>query len=137
MKEHLKEMREETIVWNAPCSLDGERTMKQHAFKDREFMSFHGEYFGAQSLCEKITITEDEEIWLSVDKISPQILNESRACKICLSKYKKLGNKLPDPLQWLQDKYDVPDRDLDEIHWTHNEVAELIEDFVNHLKTLK
>jgi hypothetical protein len=79
------------IVWNQLDSMDGERTLSQHAFKNKEFnKKWLGETFiAAESLCGKFSVSDNGENMLSTEELHPEELREHDACKTCLRIFKK------------------------------------------------
>lgn len=81
------------IIWNAPCSLDGERTGKQHAFiaAKRRKAFWMEPHDGNRTLCSsrKGIINENEE-FIPAEDIESEEMFEHLACKTCLKIYKKL-----------------------------------------------
>jgi hypothetical protein len=88
----IRQIESEEIVWESFDSSDGERTMKEHAFKNRVIEHWYENYIGATALCDKTKGgSEDGETYLSTDQIAgtdtPKMLN---TCKKCLKIWKNL-----------------------------------------------
>jgi hypothetical protein len=74
------------VVWNAPDSYDGERTLSQHAFVSKQRGKFYEEkYEGNESLCGKIGIANEHEKYIPVGEIDEENFDETKACKRCVT----------------------------------------------------
>lgn len=77
---------EKYIVWNAPESCDGERTLLQHAFVSKQRGKWHEDkYDGNQSLCGKIGIANESEKYIPLNEIEKEDFDKTKACKRCVA----------------------------------------------------
>jgi hypothetical protein len=86
---------EDEIVWESFDSSDGERTLKEHAYRNRALKRWGESYIGATALCDnKKGGSEDGETYLPTAQIAgsekPRMLN---TCKKCLKIWNKINSK--------------------------------------------
>ena len=75
------------VKWLTLDSMDGDRSIKQHAFTGKTKTDFYtGKYEGNISLCGKIVATKEGPEELTIGEIESEPLNENNVCKICLKK---------------------------------------------------
>lgn len=76
------------VKWLTLDSMDGERSIKQHAFVHRTKTEFYTgiDYSGNTSLCGKIVATKEGPEELTIEEIESEPLDENNVCKICLKK---------------------------------------------------
>lgn len=79
------------VKWNTPDSIDGERSIKQHAFISAQRKSAFWEepHKGNKSLCSNMGISDDGHRYIPLERIESEPLDESKACKKCLRSYLK------------------------------------------------
>lgn len=88
--------KNQEIVFLTLDSFDGDRSIKQHAFKSKIYKTkwFEEEYEGNISLCGKIKAAMDEDKYSSIEELKDEQeeLNENRCCKKCLEIYNNFQN---------------------------------------------
>lgn len=81
-------MNDTEIVWNSPDSSDGERGLKQHGFVSVMANPVYRDPYPANlSLCKRISLSDGYKK-IPIEEIEPEVLNEEKACKICLKIFK-------------------------------------------------
>lgn len=75
------------VKWLTLDSMDGERSIKQHAFIAKiKTAPYSCDYSGNISLCGKIVATREGPEELAIEEIDSEPLDESNVCKTCLQK---------------------------------------------------
>ncbi len=77
-----------TVVWKTLDSMDGERTLKQHAFiPDKRGAFYEDKYDGNKALCSKSGI-HDGDKFVNIENELSEDIDEVSYCKKCLKIYK-------------------------------------------------
>ncbi len=77
-----------TVVWQTLDGMDGERTLKQHAFIPAQRGAFYEDkYNGNKALCSKSGI-HDGDKFVNIENEYSEEINEGSCCKKCLKIYK-------------------------------------------------
>lgn len=72
--------------WFTPTSADGQRTLKQHAFRSAKRLDWRTQesYIGNRALCSaRIQLTKEGPEPLTIEEIDGEPLDEENACKKC------------------------------------------------------
>lgn len=84
-------METKKIVFATVDSTDGERTLKQHAYTEKERGAFYEEkYSGNKALCNKGGV-HDGDRFVNIDDIHEEEI-KANCCKKCLKIYNKLNS---------------------------------------------
>ncbi|MGE8528493.1 hypothetical protein [Chryseobacterium rhizosphaerae] len=82
-------MENRKIVWSTVESMDGERTLKQHAYIETNRGAFYEQkYSGNKALCNKGGVSDGDK-FVHINDIDTEEIKDN-CCKKCLKIYNKL-----------------------------------------------